>query len=212
MLYVVVVLWAFSTPAGPGFVSTAFVVLSPVVLLAAWLVWLAFWASTRRLAQTWRHLLVVPVAGIVVAVLLLLAAPLQIRVALSRGSMDALARQVLAGRPGSLDDRKVGLYHATGIERIRGGMSFRVQETSALTPGGGFASSRRAARAAAGGLRRGVVRTSRRPLVRVDRSPHRVRLSRREPTIDAPWRGSSRHCSSWACSAARPPPLRSPRA
>lgn len=139
MLYVVVVLWAFSTPAGPGFVSTAFVVLSPVVLLAAWLVWLAFWASTRRLAQTWRHLLVVPVAGIVVAVLLLLAAPLQIRVALSRGSMDALARQVLAGRPGSLDDRKVGLYHATGIERIRGGMSFRVQETSALTPGGGFA-------------------------------------------------------------------------
>jgi len=94
----------------------------------AWLVRVSVRLGPRRLPKRWRHVAVVPVVGLAVAILAATSGPFRVRFALSRQSMDAFAHQVAVAPKGSTwAPRQVGLWHASTIERLpHGGMRYLV--------------------------------------------------------------------------------------
>jgi hypothetical protein len=112
---------------------------------AVWLVWpLLRWIIARR--NGWHRILTIGrtsdfVVGAVIAVTLAAVAlgwPLKTAFWLSRPSMQSLVREVeRAGKtPGT--DRRIGLYTATEIRRIPGGLKFTVNEVEPIRLRTGF--------------------------------------------------------------------------
>jgi hypothetical protein len=133
LLAAVATLWIFSVPGAPDVFWFFFVALAWLALGLVWLVRTIGAVGFRRDLRAVPHLLVEPVIVLLVAVLVKTSVPLWARFEVSRGAMNGLARQV-SGAPdaATFRSRRVGLYTATRIEPIPGGMRFLVRSGSGL--------------------------------------------------------------------------------
>ena len=129
-------LWSLSVP-GVDFFSAA----------VAALVWLAFGVLLlvrigRLLAQppVRRDLLALWTCALFVGLLVFSAGvsdvPLEVRFALSKEAMNDVALAVISGErdPGTID--RIGLWNVDDVERVAGGMQFRVREAGFLSSTG----------------------------------------------------------------------------
>lgn len=101
-----------------------------LVIAGAWVMRFAVAASRTRLRMPiahWTRWLVIPVAMGLVFFLARTDVLFDTRLALSRGAMDQMAADVMAGGPA--DRGWVGLYHVGEVERTANGLRFVVDDS-----------------------------------------------------------------------------------
>jgi hypothetical protein len=111
-----------------------------VLLGATWTFWFVGLAWTRRLrfpVGHWVRWIGVPLALGLVFVLTRYNIPFDARLAASRGAMDQIAAEVMAG--GSTDRGWIGLYPVEHIERIPNGMRFLIDDSGLGSVGFAYA-------------------------------------------------------------------------
>lgn len=101
-----------------------------VLMAAIWFLRFVGAAWTERLRfsrRHWARWLIVPVVMGLVFALTRYDVPFDVRLAASRGAMDQVAAEVMAG--GSTDRTWVGLYPVQGVERIPNGIRFLIDDS-----------------------------------------------------------------------------------
>ncbi|MFI9596983.1 hypothetical protein [Nonomuraea sp. NPDC052265] len=126
-----------SMPGGGSFMlllaGLALAVVTVVVWVARFTVALLRSEGRPGLRRHWVRWLAAPLMGVTVIALVFTGVPFSVRFALSEAGLEEFARTV-AAEAGSVrhDDRWVGLYPLTSIERIEGGARFLVSDTGLL--------------------------------------------------------------------------------
>jgi hypothetical protein len=138
-----VVVWLLSIVAASGddFFGVVLLFFTSGGVLLVWLVRALVFAALTRLRMPAPHVLrwlAVPVGFGLVWVLVLIDAPAWLRFEASRPWMEQAAAKVAGG--GAIADGWIGLWPATGVERLPGGMRF-VVDGAGLLDSEGFAYS-----------------------------------------------------------------------
>ncbi|MFF4412372.1 hypothetical protein ACFYY8_07545 [Streptosporangium sp. NPDC001559] len=131
----VLLLYGASVPGG-YFMTSIFGGLLAVGIAVVWaprlLVGLVRADGRPGLRRYWARWAAIPLLGTVTAVLLTFDTSYAVRFALSEKSMEAIARELVAGGKTSADPGWAGLFQVSSVERQGGAVTFQLQDTGFL--------------------------------------------------------------------------------